>query len=91
MENLTRKSNFRSAYQAGRKEYESRRQPLSILGAIGGAAAFILAREGAHLLAARLQLAGFEKTLLDDGVPAIVFSAYFLWVWRIIPVKRNKT
>ncbi len=90
MENLTKKSDFRSAYEAGRQEVQSRMPPFSLVRAIGLAVVLILALEVTKWLAARFHFSGSEKTLLDCLAYFIVFSVYFFWLWRI-PIKRNKT
>ncbi len=90
MENLTKKSDFRSAYEAGRQEFQSRMRPFSLVRAIGLAVSLILALEVTKWLAARLHFSGFEKTLLHCFAYFIIFSVYFFWLWRI-PIKHNKT
>ena len=90
MENLIKKSDFRSAYEAGKQEVESRMRPFYLVRAIGLAVGLILALEVNKRLAARFHFSGFEKTLLDCLAYFIVFSVYFFWLWRI-PSRRNKT
>jgi hypothetical protein len=90
MENLTKKSDFRSAYEAGRQELQSRMRPFSLVRAIGLAVSLILALEVTKWLAARFHFSGFEKTLFDCLAYLIVFSVYLFWLWGM-PTKRNKT
>jgi hypothetical protein len=89
MEELPKKPDYRSAYEAGKKEVESRRRPFSLARTIGLAAVLILTLESTHRLAAPFKLSGFDKTLLEWLAYFIVFSVYFLWLWG--PIKRNKT
>lgn len=91
MDELTKKSDFRSAYETGNLAVENRRRPFSVVQAVGLGMALILALEITKWLGVRFQFSGFEKNLLDDAARVIVSLAYFLWLWRIIPIKRNKT
>ena len=90
MENLTKKSDFTSAYEAGKQEVQSRVRPFSLVRAIVLAVGLIFGVESTKWLAARFHFSGFEKTLLDSLAYFVLFSAYFCWQWGI-PIKRNKT
>jgi hypothetical protein len=88
MEEPPKKSDFLSAYEAGKKEVERRRRPFSLARTIGLAAVLILTSEGARWLAARFQLSGFDKILLNCVAYFVVFSVYVFCLWRT-PIKRN--
>jgi len=88
MENLHHKSDFRSAYAAGRREIESRRQPFSLAWTIGFAMALVLAFEGNRWSAFRFALSGLEKSLLDFLASFLVISVLLIIVWRL-PIKRK--
>jgi len=88
MENLTKKSDFRSAYAAGRHEIERRKRPFSLVRALVSSAVLIFALEVNKSLAARFSLSWFERTALDFLAGVIVVSVLLIVVWRV-PLKRN--
>jgi hypothetical protein len=89
MKGPPKKSDFFSAYEAGKKEVERRRRPFSLARTMGLAAVLILTSEGTRWLTARFQLFGFDKTLFYCAAYFLVFSIYFLYLWA--PTKRNRT
>lgn len=90
MDNLAKKSDFRSAFEAGKREVENRRRPFSLVRTIASAVVLIAALEVNRWLAARFQLSGLDKTLLDGLAYFLVFSVLLLRLWEI-PIKRKKT
>jgi NADH:ubiquinone oxidoreductase subunit 3 (subunit A) len=90
MQNLTNKSDFRLAYEAGKQAVESRRRPFSIVRAIIFALLLAFAFEVSESLAVRYSLSGFEKTLLDFAFGFPIVLVLLIMKWRI-PIKRNKT
>ncbi len=89
MENLREKSDFRSAYEAGKQEVQIRMRPFSLVRTIGLTVCLILIFEASKRLAARFHFSGFEKSLFEGLACFIIFSGYFFWIW--IPIKRSKT
>jgi len=82
MENLTQKSDFKSAYAAVRWEIESRRRPFSFVRTFGFAVVLIFTLEATRWLAFRFAFSGLEKTLLD-------FFACFLVMSVLLIVEEN--
>ena len=87
MENLTKKSDFKSAYAAARREIESRRRPFSFGRFLGFTVVLIFAFEVNKWLALRFALSGLEKTLLDFFAGFLVISVLLIVQWRI-PIKK---
>ena len=90
MDNLAKKSDFRSAFEAGKREVESRKRPFSLVRTIAFVVVLIVALEVNNWLAARFQLSRLEKTLLDGLAYFLVLSALLFRLWGI-QSKRNKT
>jgi hypothetical protein len=79
MEGVTKKSDFKSAYDAGRRAVEGHGQSFNWMYAVALGVVLILTRVTDKWLAARYSLSGLERTLLDIVAGVLVVSIFLVF------------
>jgi hypothetical protein len=83
------KSDFKSAYEAGRLAIENRKRPFSLLRTVAFAVVFAFVFEVSRNLGVRFSLSWFEKSLINFLAGILVMSVYLVLMWRL-PLTRNR-